>query len=103
MIRHIVLLRFRSDVTAEQRHQLFQGLAGLRRGLPGILDFHAGPNISVEGPLTRGFNDGFWFDFSDEAARDAYLADPEHQAIGTRIVAALEGGADGIVVFDIAR
>ena len=35
------------------------------------------------------------------AMRDAYLADPVHQAIGARIVAAAEGGIDGVFVFDV--
>ena len=34
--------------------------------------------------------------------RDAYLVDPVHQAIGGDIVAALDGGADGVFVCDIA-
>ena len=45
--------------------------------------------------------DMFWFDFRDVAVRDTYLADPTHQAIGARLVAALEGGADGVFVCDI--
>ena len=40
-------------------------------------------------------------DFSDAAARDAYLIHPDHKAAGAKLVAALEGGRDGLMVFDI--
>jgi hypothetical protein len=33
--------------------------------------------------------------------RDAYLIHPAHQAIGARIVAETEGGAEGVFVFDV--
>ena len=45
--------------------------------------------------------DMFWIDFADRAARDAYLADAEHQAIGAEIVARLDGGAEGVFVCDL--
>ena len=60
-----------------------------------------GPNVSPEG-LHQGFADGFTMNFPDVAARDAYLADAAHQAAGARLVAALEGGLAGLLVFDIA-
>lgn len=40
-------------------------------------------------------------DFPDAAARDAYLVDPAHKEAGDRLVAALEGGVAGLLVFDI--
>lgn len=102
MIRHIVALRFRKGTTAQEKQALYDDLAGLRERIDGILDFRSFANVSVETPLVRGFDDLFWFDFQDIATRDAYLVDPVHQAIGTRIVAALEGGAEGVFVADVA-
>jgi len=102
MIRHFVGVRFREGTAPEVKAGLMADLAGLRDRIDGILDFQARPNISVEDPLVRGFRDVFWFDFKDEAVRDAYLVDEVHQAIGARIVAELEGGADGVFVFDYA-
>ena len=40
-------------------------------------------------------------EFADAAARDRYLPHPAHQVAGSRLVAALEGGTDGLIVFDI--
>ena len=101
MIRHIVALRFKSQTTTKEKDAIYADLRRLSGHIDGILDFHAGPNVSVELPVVRGFNDVFWFDFRDIAVRDAYLADPVHQAIGARIVAAAEGGIDGVFVFDV--
>jgi hypothetical protein len=102
MIRHLVHLRFRADVSETAKQALYDRLAALAGHLEGVRDFQHRRNISVETPLVRGFLDMFWLDFSDAAARDAYLIDPEHQAIGADIVAALEGGAEGVFVCDIA-
>lgn len=101
MIRHMVHLRFPDTVTAVEKATLYDGLAALRGHLHGILDFQHRPNISPETPVIHGFSDMFWFDFSDPAARDAYLADPDHQAMGARLVAAV-GGLNGLLVCDIA-
>jgi hypothetical protein len=58
-----------------------------------------GANVSPE-PFARGFTHGFTIDFRDAAARDAYLAHPDHGRAGARLVAALEGGTDGLFVLD---
>lgn len=102
MIRHIVALRFRAGTPPETRDALYRDLAALSGRIDGILDFRRFANVSPELPLVRGFNDLFWFDFRDEAVRDAYLVDPEHQKIGARVVAELEGGPDGVFVADVA-
>ncbi|MGQ0564386.1 MAG: Dabb family protein [Gemmobacter sp.] len=101
MIRHIVALRFRAGTTEAVKQGLYADLRGLSGHIEGILDFRSFPNISVETPLVRGFDDVFWFDFRDLGVRDAYLADPVHQAIGGRIGAELEGGAEGVFVCDV--
>ncbi|MDE2445926.1 MAG: Dabb family protein, partial [Alphaproteobacteria bacterium] len=43
---------------------------------------------------------GFTVDFVDAAARDTYLPHPAHQKLGAMIVAAAQGGVDGITVVD---
>lgn len=101
MIRHLVHLRFRSDVERREKEALYAELAGLSGHIDGILDFQQRTNVSVETPLVRDFLDMFWFDFRDASVRDTYLEDPTHQAIGGRIVERLEGGADGVFVCDI--
>ena len=100
MIRHCVFVRFRPDVPETERSAIYVQLADLKRVIPGFLTISYGPNVSPEG-LHQGFTDGFIIDFVDEAARDAYLVHPDHKAAGARLVAALQGGRDGLIVFDI--
>jgi hypothetical protein len=98
-IRHCVFVKFRADVPAEEKRAIYEQLAALGEHLE--LDAMSyGPNVSPEG-LHQGFVDGFTMDFPDVAARDAYLADSKHKEAGARLVAALEGGRDGLLVFDI--
>lgn len=96
MIRHIVLLRFRADVASDVRAGLMSELDALRGRLPGMTSFAAHRNASVEPHVMHGFGDGFVIDLADAAARDAYLADPQHRDIGARLSAACEQ----VIVFD---
>ena len=73
MIRHLVALRFKPDVSAADKEALYAQLAALDGHIDGILDFQHRRNVSVEGPLVRGYRDLFWFDFRDTGVRDAYL------------------------------
>lgn len=100
MIRHCVFLRFSAAVARVERDALYAALAALRAELPGMLSFKAGPNASPEG-LGKGFDEGFIADFLDVSARDTYLVNTTHRAIGARIAAATEGGPEGIFVFDL--
>ena len=101
MIRHIVALRFAESVSDAQKAGFYAALQALSGHLPGILDFRSFSNISPEEPVVHGFRDLFWIDFADGAARDAYLVDPGHQAIGAQLVAAAVGGVAGIQVLDV--
>ncbi|MCG6884877.1 MAG: Dabb family protein [Silicimonas sp.] len=99
-IRHLVAVRFGAEADADTRAAIYADLAALDARIDGILDFQTRRNVSPEDPVVRGFRDLFWFDFRDAHVRDAYLADEVHQAIGARIVAVAEGGAEGILVCD---
>jgi hypothetical protein len=100
MIRHCVFVKFRADVSADERSGIYAGLAALVGQIDGLLSADFGPNISPEG-RSQGYNDGFIMDLADAAARDRYLTDPAHKAAGAKLVAALEGGRDGLMIFDM--
>jgi len=100
MIRHMVLLRFSAATSDTHKAEIYATLAALSGHVEGILDFQTRANVSTETPVVHGFRDLFWFDFRDAVVRDAYLADAAHKAAGSRLVAALEGGRDGLVVCD---
>ncbi|WP_026782676.1 Dabb family protein [Pleomorphomonas koreensis] len=101
MILHCVFLKMPAAATTADVLKLYGAVAALKPIIPGMLDFKAGPNVSPEG-LDRGFHHGFVVTFDDEAARDAYLIHPEHVKVGNRIVAATDGGLEGILVYDLS-
>ncbi len=101
MIRHIVLVRFGRGVTTDEIAAIFDDLGRLRSVVAGMLAFQHGADVSPEG-LARGFTHAFTADFANPAARDAYLVHPAHLAAGGRLLAAAEGGVDGLVVVDLA-
>ncbi|MBN9218692.1 MAG: Dabb family protein [Mesorhizobium sp.] len=100
MIRHCVFVKFRNDVGIGERKAIHADLEALRQLVDGMGAVHFSANVSPE-PFARGFSDGFTIDFRDAAARDAYLVHEAHQRAGARLVAALEGGTDGLMVFDL--
>lgn len=100
MIRHIVLLKFRPAITQIQKLMLYGRLQTLCEELDKAHDFRAGPNVSQEG-FEQGFTEGFTIDFEDETALNAYLHHPTHQEIGQDLVAMLQGGTEGLIVFDL--
>ena len=96
MIRHVVLCRFRKDADVAA---IFAAITGLKQKIPGILAVSCGKDNSPEG-LQKGFTHGFTVDFADAAARDAYLPHPDHHLSGELVVAALDGGLEGLAVVD---
>jgi hypothetical protein len=98
MIRHIVLLKARAGVTNAQIDAIFADLHSLK--LPGILAIHSGRSESPE-KIERGYLHGFTVDFADWDALATYQAHPDHKRVGAALVAAAEGGLDGILVFDL--
>lgn len=98
MIRHIVLLKARPEVTDAHIAAIFADLHALK--LPGILDIHSGRSESPE-QIERGYLHGFTVDFADWQALAAYQAHPDHKRVGAALVAAAQGGLDGILVFDL--
>lgn len=100
-VRHIVLCRFRSEVTASSRLAFFKQIRRLAE-IPDIAftNFQCGPNLSPEG-YGLSLADGFMMDFESRDACFTYLAHPTHRAIVARLIEALEGGIHGLLVFDI--
>ncbi len=100
MIRHIVLIRFRAEVTEEQINAIFADLHQIKNVLPGVLSITSGRSESPE-QIERGYMHGFIADFADWTALAAYQAHPDHKRVGAALVANAVGGLDGILVFDL--
>ncbi|WEX77362.1 Dabb family protein [Sinorhizobium numidicum] len=101
MIRHCVFIRFRQEVSEAEKAAIFAEIAVLSERLSGFLGAHIGANVSPETGMDKGYSQGFIVDFADAAARDAYLDDPEHRRAGGKIVAAAQGGVQGVFVYDL--
>ena len=101
MIRHIVLIRFKPEVSEAAIARIFAALPVLSARLPGVLHSMAGRSASPE-QIERGYLHGFTIDFTDWEALATYQADPAHKDFGGALVAQALGGIDGILVFDLA-
>ncbi|CAN1564928.1 Stress responsive alpha-beta barrel [Paracoccaceae bacterium] len=100
MIRHIVLIRFQTTVTEARIAELFAELHQIEGKVPGTLAITSGRSESPE-QIERGYMHGFVVDFADWPALQAYQDHPDHKRLGAGLVAAAEGGIDGILVFDL--
>jgi hypothetical protein len=100
MIRHIVLIRFRPSVTEARIAELFDALHQIEGKVPGLISITSGKSESPE-KIERGYLHGFVADFADWAALQAYQDHPDHKRLGAGLVAASDGGIDGILVFDL--
>ena len=94
-IQHIVLLKFKLEVTAEKIAELFGLLAKLQHLIPGIAYYVGGSNSSPE-ELNQGYTHGFMMTFENVAARDTYLPHPEHERVKDELLKCI----DGSLVFD---
>ena len=100
MIRHFAALRFKAETSEDTKAQLMADLSNVAGEIDGAIDFQVRTNISVEEALVRGFRHLYWWDFRDLEARDAYLEHPVHHDVGPRILEELEGGPDGLFIFE---
>lgn len=95
LLRHIVLFKFKDDVTKEQVQEVVDAFSALPEKIDTIVAFECGTDVSVEGKAA-GFTHGFVVSFRDEAGRAAYLPHAAHQEfvklVGPRV--------DKVLVFD---
>lgn len=101
MIRHIVLIRFRPELSESEIGEIFAALHEIEGKVPGLLSIQSGRSESPE-RIERGYMHGFVADFADWAALAAYQDHPDHKRLGARLVANAAGGLDGILVFDLS-
>lgn len=100
MIRHIVLIKFRPDVSDDLIFEIFDELAAIKGKVSGLIDIRSGKSESPE-KIERGYMHGFTVDFDGWEALQAYQDHPDHKVAGGRLVENAVGGIDGILVVDI--
>jgi hypothetical protein len=89
VLRHVVLFAFKPDASAAQVDRVVADFGTLKDAIPGIDAYEWGTNVSPEG-LDNGFTHCFTLTFATDAARDAYLVHPAHQAFVATLGACLE-------------
>ncbi len=95
LLRHVVLFKFKAEVTPAQVQEVADAFAALPKKIDVIKDFEWGIDNSVEG-ISGGFTHGFLVTFADEKGREIYLPHPAHEdfkkLVGPRI--------EKVLVFD---
>lgn len=100
MIKHIVLLQFKPEISNDEIGSILQQLGNLRSEVPSMKHFSFGENCSPE-HLNKGFNHAFVMDFEDIKGRDVYLNHPEHIRIAQEvIVPILKNGLESAITID---
>lgn len=95
VLRHVVLFKYKPDVTPAQLDEINLAFQNLKHQIPTVMDFERGVNNSPEG-LNKGFTHGYLLTFASESDRDVYLKHPAHQ----EFVALIGGKLDEPFVFD---
>jgi len=94
-LRHVVLFKFKDDVTKEQVQEVVDAFAALPAKIPTITGFEWGTDVSIENKAA-GFTHGFVVSFATAKDRDDYIPHPAHaefvKLVGPRL--------DNVLVFD---
>lgn len=100
MIKHIVLVRFKKEVSTSQIQQIFEKIGALETILPSMKSFDYGKyNGSSE--RHKGFDYAFYMEFDTVQERDEYLLHPEHVKVGGELRSMLDSNEpDSFLAFD---
>ena len=99
MIRHIVLLKFLPDATADQVDAVVRGLRALPAEIPEIRAYECGTDLD----FTDGtFDLGITALFDDHAGWQAYQDHPAHQAVIHDLIGPIRADRAG-VQFEVAE
>jgi len=83
-VEHIVLLKWKDGVTPAQEAEVGAKLVALKDKIPGVVSITFGHQNSPEAAAKgHGFDAALTVVFANPAARDAYLPNPDHQAVVT--------------------
>ena len=75
---HIFAFMWNQGVSDAQKERARKEILAFQGVIPGLMQTHVGPNISPRG---KGYTFGGMMQFKDQAALDAYVQHPKHQAL----------------------
>ncbi len=95
VLRHVVMYKFKPELTAAQVQEVVDAFKGLPGKIPTIVEFEAGTNVSEEGK-SEGFTHLFVVTFRDKAGLKVYLDHPAH----ADYVKVVKDRREKVIVFD---
>ena len=93
---HVVLVRWKPEVSRAELDHLKELAVAFPDTIPGVMAVHCGTSTSPEG-LEGGFEWALVVGFESSSARDDYLPHPAHQPVAQLI----SRWAEEFVVFDV--
>jgi hypothetical protein len=75
---HVFAFQWKPEATDAQKEKATTDIRAFQGTIPGLLETHVGLNISPRG---KGYTFGGIMRFTDQAALDAYVKHPSHQAL----------------------
>ncbi|GGF98557.1 hypothetical protein GCM10010912_49070 [Paenibacillus albidus] len=96
MYEHIVLFKFKGNVTTEQKEEIIQTVKTFKDCIPGIIELSAGINVTEEIENMNGYSFGIRVTFQDEQASKDYFHHPLHQ----QFLQSVGGWIESVIVVD---
>lgn len=96
MFEHMVLLKFKPDVSIAEQKDAVRRAQNFKGEIPGIVDLSAGINVTEEIEHTQGFTLGIRVTFENQQACREYIQHPLHQ----NLLQSIGPFVDGIIVID---
>jgi hypothetical protein len=78
MYIHVFAFQWKPEATPALQQRAFAYILGFRDTIPGLLEVHAGNNLS---PRSAGYTFGGVMKFTDRAAYESYSIHPSHEAL----------------------
>ena len=75
---HVFAFQWKPGTSDAQKEKAKKDILAFQGVIPGLIQTHAGPNISPRG---KGYTFGGILQFQDEASLNAYVKHPAHQAL----------------------
>jgi hypothetical protein len=75
---HVFAFQWKPQATDAEKERATREILAFQGVIPGLMETHVGPNISPRG---KNYTYGGIMQFRDQAALDAYVVHPAHQAL----------------------
>ncbi len=95
MLTHVVLLKPKAEITADEIGAALNRVQALQQAIPGIVSVEAGKNLNESN--NQGYTHGFVMHFIDVKHLKAYASHPAHQVVSEELLRI----SQSIIDFDI--